>query len=158
MSEDPRPQGPERLVLDTNVSLDLFVFADERWSPLRGALEQGRCEAVIDASCRTEFIRVLGYRQLSLSPREQARAIEALDALYWHVDGPEAGPATLPRCADPDDQKFLELALASRADAVLSKDKAVLELSGRLRRMGLFQALHPQEWVAVHAGMRHPGV
>ena len=37
--------------------------------------------------------------------------------------------AALPRCTDPDDQKFIELAVAAGALALVSKDRAVLKLS-----------------------------
>ncbi len=35
------PVTAERMVLDTNVCLDLFVFNDARWAPLLAALESG---------------------------------------------------------------------------------------------------------------------
>lgn len=151
-----RPGSPgKRVVLDTNVSLDLFVFDDPRWEGLRDALARGRCQAVIDAPCRAEFIRVLDYPQFSLGPRARVQAIERLDALFAfldhdaHDEPPEA--VALPACADPDDQKFLELALRSRAHALLSKDKALLKLNRRLRRLGLFEVLLPQSWLAARA-------
>ena len=37
----------------------------------------------------------------------------------------------LPRCSDPHDQKFLELALAAQADVLVTKDQALLELARR---------------------------
>jgi predicted nucleic acid-binding protein len=52
----------------------------------------------------------------------------------------------LPRCADPDDQKFLELALASGAECLLSKDKALLQLARRTAREGWFLILCPSAW------------
>lgn len=55
--------------------------------------------------------------------------------------------ACLPRCADPDDQKFLQLALAAGASWLLSKDKELLKLDRRTRRAGLFAILLPQDWL-----------
>jgi predicted nucleic acid-binding protein len=37
----------------------------------------------------------------------------------------------MPRCSDPDDQKFIELAAASGAHVLVSKDRAVLKLRRR---------------------------
>jgi predicted nucleic acid-binding protein len=37
----------------------------------------------------------------------------------------------MPRCSDPDDQKFIELAAASGAQGLVSKDRAVLKLRRR---------------------------
>ena len=43
--------------------------------------------------------------------------------------GAPARLAELPRCRDPHDQKFLELARAAGADALVTKDRALLELA-----------------------------
>ena len=40
-----------RLVLDTNVWLDLLVFNDPGVSAIRKAVEEGRAEIFIDAAC-----------------------------------------------------------------------------------------------------------
>ena len=46
-----------------------------------------------------------------------------------------AAPLTM-RCTDEDDQKFIDLALAARAVALLSADRAVLRLARRASRSG----------------------
>lgn len=146
---------PIRLVLDTNVSLDLLVFRDPRWAALAAMLAGGACEAMTDRDCRAEFERVLGYPQFELDGERRAAAIEAFDSLHrvpgageYHAD-PVDG---LPRCRDPDDQKFIELAFRTRADALLSKDRDVLKLARRNRRAGLFDILSPADWLARLSG------
>ena len=79
------------------------------------------------------------------SPQEAA-----YDALLQPLPPAATGgpdEACLPRCADPDDQKFLQLALAARASWLLSKDKELLKLDRRTRRAGLFAILLPQDWL-----------
>ena len=49
------------------------------------------------------------------------------------------------RCSDPDDQKFIDLALHAGARWLLSHDKAVLRLAAPARRLGL-QILPPARW------------
>lgn len=143
-----------RLVLDTNVCLDLFVFHDPDVAPLRAALRQGAVVAVTHADCRDEWLRVLDYPQLALDAtrRDAARAAFdatmqrlALDLAAPTVDTGDA-PGRLPRCADPDDQKFLQLAQASGARWLLSRDAALLALARRCARDGLFAILPPQAW------------
>jgi predicted nucleic acid-binding protein len=41
------------------------------------------------------------------------------------------------RCTDPDDQVFIDLALACKARWLLSKDRALLKLARRARALGL---------------------
>jgi len=142
---------PYRLVLDTNVCLDLFVFADAQVAVLREALERGMVEAVTDDACRDEWLRVLGYAQLALDEEAQAAALAAYDRsvryLAPHGLLRRSDAVKLPRCADADDQKFLELAFAAQARWLLSKDKEVLRLGRRTAREGWFAILSPGEWL-----------
>ncbi len=54
--------------------------------------------------------------------------------------------ARLPQCRDPDDQKFIEAAVAARADALLTKDRALLELNRRRARALAFRILKPADF------------
>jgi predicted nucleic acid-binding protein len=58
--------------------------------------------------------------------------------------------ARLPLCKDPDDQKFLELAFSSGADVLITKDRALLDLSRRKKRQVgrtlSFRVLTPDEF------------
>ena len=136
-----------RIVLDTNVCLDLFVFHDPACAALRAALERGEVRAVTRDDCRDEWRRVLHYPRLSVDETHRPALEAAFDGLIRHVPtmaGP--GAARLPRCADPDDQKFLELALATAARWLLSKDNELLKLDRRVYSAGLFRILRPQDW------------
>src|SRR5205814_8639632 len=52
------------LVLDTNIVLDLFLFADANAAPLRADLEHGRVRWVATSAMREELVRVLAYRHI----------------------------------------------------------------------------------------------
>lgn len=151
-----RPVKPlTRLVLDTNVALDLFVFDDPALRPLRRALADASATALTDTDCRDEWLRVLDYPQLRLPPAARATAAAAFDAHVRWLDAVTAPDVALPRCRDEDDQKFLVLAATSGAHALLSRDDALLRLGPRLRRADLFEVLHPRSWVALQA-LRQP--
>lgn len=142
---------PPRLVLDTNVCLDLFVFADPRVAALDAALRAGTAVAVTREDCRAEWLRVLRYRQLGLDDAACARHEAAFDARIVRLHAPEPaarGEVRLPRCKDRDDQKFLELAWDARATALITRDDALLALARRTRRDGLFDILTPHAWSA----------
>lgn len=141
-----------RLVLDTNVCLDLFVFGDRHVAVLRDALLQGAVEAVTNTACRDEWRRVLGYAQLALDEAAQVAALAAYDQCVRCLSPHEVrkdDTVKLPRCADPDDQKFLELAFAAQARWLLSKDKEVLRLGRRTAREGWFAIVTPVEWLRI---------
>ncbi|MFC3816433.1 putative toxin-antitoxin system toxin component, PIN family [Lysobacter sp. GCM10012299] len=137
---------PPRIVLDTNVCLDLFVFGDPRVAMLRAALHSGDVVAVSNAECREEWLRVLEYPQLRLDEAARASAIAAFDTQVRLLPTVPVAEGLLPRCADPDDQKFLLLAHASGARWLLSRDDALLVLARRTRRDGLFEILSPDSW------------
>lgn len=128
-----------RFVLDTNVVLDLFHWANTDAVPIMAALENGRIECFADARTLDELQRVLTYPQLKMTPDMIVERYARYSGLIRLVGAGEAPP--LPRCKDRDDQKFLELAARCAADILVSKDKALLKLRGRTT-LG-FQILKP---------------
>ena len=137
-----------RLVLDTNVWLDWLVFNDSGIVPIRNAVGTGRVEVYVDAVCEEELVRVLarGFAKRTLDAPAQAECLAQCRRLAKRIDtaAPEAARAGLPRCGDPDDQKFLEAALAANAQFLVTKDRKLLALS-RKRGLG-FRIVTPQEF------------
>ena len=128
------------LVLDTNIVLDVFVFADEAARPVRTALEGGGLRWLATQAMRDELERVLAYAQIvaKLAYYEigAADVLAAFDRHSQRVDVAAKAPVT---CKDPDDQKFIDLAVAHGA-TLLSKDRAVLALKKRLERLAVHAA------------------
>jgi putative PIN family toxin of toxin-antitoxin system len=120
-----------RLVLDTNVVLDLLHWADVAAMPIRAALEAGHAECLADERTLDELQRVLTYPRFQLTAERIAELHARYAALVRQI--PAGAAPELPRCQDPDDQKFLELAARADADILVSKDKALLQLRGRTR-------------------------
>jgi len=131
-------------VLDTNVLLDWLVFGNPALLPLDSALTEQRVQWVATEAMRDEMSHVL------------ARGVGE----RWTVDGerwqgawscharllPEpVASLTLPRCSDPDDQKFVELAVTARARWLLTRDRALLKLARRVQRFGV-EILTPERW------------
>ena len=137
-----------RLVLDTNVWLDWLVFGEPSLAPLKAAVAERRAEIFIDAACAAELERVLAYDlgKHSLDPAAQAACLAECRRIAQPLqDGKPAECASLPRCTDPADQVFLEAALAARADFLVTKDRALLEL-GRGKRAIPFRIVTPDAW------------
>ena len=128
-----------RLVLDTNVVLDLFHWGNVDAVPIMAALEAGQIQCLADRRTLDELQRVLTYPQLKLTPEMIVDRYRRYSSLVQLVDEGEAPP--LPRCKDRDDQMFLELAARCGADVLVSKDKALLKLRGRTKLN--FQILKP---------------
>jgi putative PIN family toxin of toxin-antitoxin system len=122
-----------RLVLDTNVWLDWLVFGEPSLAPLKAAVAEGRAEILIDAACEAELERVLAYDlgKHSLDGARQAACLAECRRIARPLNGAAADCASLPRCADPGDQIFLEAALAAHADCLVTRDRALLDLARR---------------------------
>jgi len=131
-SAAPGHCAPLRLVLDTNVWLDVLVFRDPAVAALAAGIAQARVEVFTDDACSAELRRVLGYGFGRFTLDEQA--IDSCwqcflgSVRFWAEARPRSGAAALPRCTDPDDQPFLELAAACAADALVTRDRALLRL------------------------------
>jgi putative PIN family toxin of toxin-antitoxin system len=128
------------LVLDTNIVLDLFVFADAAALPLEAALAQSRLRWLATQAMRDELERVLTYSQivsrLAYYRLEASQVLGRFDGQVQIVDAPAKAPVT---CSDADDQKFIDLAVAHKC-LLLSKDAAVLSMARRLAALDVVTA------------------
>ena len=116
------------LVLDTNIALDLLVFDDPACLPLAAALRRGDLRWLATAAMRDELVRVLGYPPIAARLAQRGPGAPAVLAAFDALAQPAQPAAPAPcRCADPDDQIFIDLAVAHGA-LLLSRDQAVLSM------------------------------
>lgn len=134
-----------RAVFDTNVVLSTLVFG-RRLSWLRQAWASGTVTPIVCRETVTELLRVLAYPKFRLDAAER----EALLAEYLPFAEtallPDAPPDLPLACRDRDDVAFLRLALASRADFLVSGDKDLTVLASAypvVSPAGLRQLLEP---------------
>ncbi len=125
----------KRIVVDTNVLLDLVVFHDPGVEALRTAIDTGRVMMVTSPACMEELRRVLGYAAFGLGAAAQHEACGWVVARAVCEPQPPA-QALLPRCPDADDQKFLDLAWVAGATHLVTKDRALLGLARRMAKLG----------------------
>jgi len=141
-----------RLVLDTNVLLSLWVFADSRYAQLLDLVRAGRLVALTGPDCLAEFERVLGYPEFGLEEAKQRRILADYAGCAQLVVDAESAVLVLPQCRDGDDQKFLELARDGRADCLVTNDKALLKLSRHRRLAGRFRIMTPEGFMSETLG------
>lgn len=152
-TRSPRPAHPidtadlrPAIVIDTQVLMDWLVFRDARVQALTAAVTGGAVRWLVAPAMRDEIRHVLG-RDVAASFAPDLAFIEAqFDTHALAVDAPPAQPpASRLVCRDPDDQKFIDLALAAGARWLVSRDKAVLALAKRARPRGLL-IVKPEHW------------
>jgi putative PIN family toxin of toxin-antitoxin system len=145
---ETQPQAGDRVVLDTNIVLDLFVFNDAAAAPLKQALMDGTIDWISTSPMRDELERVLAYPQIvARLVAYQLQAGDVLAAFDHHARLVPAATKASVSCSDADDQVFIDLAVAHQA-WLLSKDQAVLSMQKRLLAVGV-RALSAIKTVAV---------
>jgi putative PIN family toxin of toxin-antitoxin system len=115
-----------RLVIDTNVFVSGVFFAGPPHEILK-AWRSGRIKLVLSPEILAEY-QATGdelaaeFPEVNLNPW-----LELIATLGIVVEAP---PLAEQVCTDPDDDKFLACAIASRTKVVTSGDKALLATSG----------------------------
>ncbi|MDT7834162.1 PIN domain-containing protein [Aquabacterium sp. OR-4] len=136
----------ECAVIDTNVVLDWLVFGDVGVQPLVRALAAGQLRWVATQAMVDELAHVLGR---PFDARWTLDPDRVLATVHQHVSLVPAaavpGPPLI--CRDPDDQKFIDLALAWPARWLFSRDRALLHLARRALPRGV-TVLAPARWQA----------
>ena len=126
-----------RVVLDTNIVLDLWLYNDPATPALLAALENKTVQWLATQVMRDELERVLAYthiaQRLALAQRSAQDILVQFDT---HAQLMLIAPKALFVCKDTDDQKFIDLA-AQHQVQLLSKDKAVLTMRNRMARLGV---------------------
>ncbi len=130
------------VVLDTNVVLDWLLFRDAGCTLLHDWLTRGQVRWLASEAMRDELTHVLARGDLD----EWRPDTDALLAEWerWAVPASAGTPCAL-RCADPDDQQFIDFALEHGARWLLSRDRAVLQLARAAHAFGL-AILTPRDW------------
>jgi putative PIN family toxin of toxin-antitoxin system len=131
-----------KIILDTNIVLDLLVYNDPLQANLDKALRAGSLQWLTTLAMREELSRVLDYtgvaRRRLINQQLVETVLAQMDSLAQCVQPAPKAPYT---CKDPDDQIFIDLAYQHQC-MLLSKDKAVLAMRSRLAKVGSKVSTH----------------
>jgi putative PIN family toxin of toxin-antitoxin system len=116
-----------RVVLDTHVLVSALLFRTGSLVWLRGAWQAQAIRPLASRETIAELIRVLGYPKFRLAEEDWGHLLG--DYLPWCETIAEPRAADIPDCRDPFDRKFLVLAIAAKADALVTGDRDLLDLA-----------------------------
>lgn len=128
-----RTPKPPRVVLDTNVVLSALVFSTGSLIALRRGWQSQRCTPLVSKATAGELIRVLAYPKFRLNAEERENLLSDYLAFCETFQVPNPPPQT-PHCRDPFDVPFLELAIASEADYLVTGDRDLLTIASKFPR------------------------
>jgi putative PIN family toxin of toxin-antitoxin system len=134
------------VVLDTNVVLDWLVFNDVSCKVLAGQLDARRLRWHATDAMRAELCSVLPRPALLAWTPDDEHVLSVFDRLAGlRPVAPTQPLSSRLRCRDSDDQKFIDLAIASGVRWLFSRDRALLDLAKPALEHGV-EILTPADW------------
>jgi uncharacterized protein len=130
-----------KAVLDTNVVISGIFWKGAPFEILE-AWQKRRFRLLISPHVLDEYRRVLDEMTKQRSIPVLGSILEIIE-LHSEMVTPVRFPERV--CSDPDDDKFLEAALAARADYVVSGDAALLKIKNH---RGI-QIVRPRQFLAL---------
>jgi putative PIN family toxin of toxin-antitoxin system len=127
-----RPARAWRVVLDTNIVVAALLFTRGPAVRVRQAWHSHQLLPLVSRATVAELVRVLACPKFRLSAEDQAELLADYLPAASVVNVPEPPPA-VPPCRDVHDLRFLHLAAAGRADALVTGDADMLALAGQTR-------------------------
>ena len=114
-----------RVVLDTNVLVSTLLFTGLA-SELVSLWQKGNLTVLLSSEILDEYLQVLAYPRFQLSEEEVKGLVEDELLPFMQVIKPGTRIHIVKR--EPSDNKFLECAVAGRADVLISGDKELLAI------------------------------
>jgi len=130
----------DRIVLDTNVLVSALLFPSGTLTWLRGGWQSQQFRPLASRDTTAELLRVLNYPKFRLAPSEKEDLLA--DYLPWCEVISVPRNVKTPACRDPFDLPFLRLAVAGKADALVTGDHDLLSITANSD----FRILTPAEY------------
>lgn len=124
----PSSKSKPRVVIDTNLVLSALVFSQGRLPILRVAWQSMQCQPLVSRATAAELIRVLAYPKIKLSAANQQELLADYLPYCTAVRMPSKLPST-PDCRDKFDLPFLQLAIAGKANYLVTGDRDLICLA-----------------------------
>ena len=118
-----------RVVFDTNVVVSALLFEHGRLRWLRVVWGARQCTPLMSTATCDELLKVLKYPKFGLASADREELLGEYLPFAETVEVAE-GVHAQPAATDPDDQKFLDLAMVGRAGLLVTGDRGLLEGAG----------------------------
>jgi putative PIN family toxin of toxin-antitoxin system len=122
-----------RVVLDTNVVLSALVFRGGAAGQVRQAWQRGLVLPLVSTATAQELVRVLAYPKFSLSKAAQDDLLADYLPYFETVRIP-LPPPLVPHCRDVLDVPFMHLAVAGKAQVLVTGDRDLLVIAAEFER------------------------
>ncbi len=135
-----------KVVLDTNCVVSALLFSKQSLAWLRHAWQSGSITPIVDKATTAELMRVLHYPKFKLTKDEQHSLLADFLPYTEVITNIETVP-NLPKIRDQNDQMFLNLAVVSNADALVTGDLDLLEIKHSFSTPPIMTLSEFQSWL-----------
>jgi uncharacterized protein len=108
-----------RIVLDTNVIVSAMLIGGSAPDEVLQTVLRGDATILVDSRILAEYDDVTARPRFGFDPAERRVLLETIDAIAVHVVAPHLRLAL----SDADDLKFVEVAVAGDADALVTGNR-----------------------------------
>ena len=126
--------APVRVVLATNVVLSALVFGGASKGQVRRTWHQGALLPLASTATVQELVRVLSDPKFRLSQAEQGELLADYLPYTETVRIPQS-PPPVPKCRDVLEEPFMHLAVAGKAQVLVSGDRDLLAIAAEFERV-----------------------
>ena len=135
-----------RVVVDTNVFVSSFFGGNPR--KVIDLWKSGEITLCLSKPIVDEYIEVL--RRLGLQNEKELDELLSFFAYGFHVVFTATTPELHVVEKDPDDNKFIECAVALKADFIITGDKALIEIQDYMS----IKIISPKDFLSGHRGLK----
>ena len=115
-----------KIVLDTNVLISGIFFSGSPYQILK-AWREGKIKIIASEEILSEYQRVAEELSRQFPSVDIDRILELITI---HAELVDASDFQVTICEDPDDNKFIACALASKSKTIVSGDKHLINITG----------------------------
>lgn len=134
-----------RVVLDTNCIVAALIFSKQKMAWLRHSWQSGELIPLVSKDTANELLRVLAYPKFKLTRAEQALLLADFLPYAETVTAFDL-PRNLPVIRDQDDQIFLVLAVAGKAEALVTGDNDLLVIKDSFKTPPIMTLCEFEQW------------
>ena len=134
-----------RVVLDTNCIISALVFSKQKMAWLRYSWQSGDIVPLVSKDTASELLSVLAYPKFKLTRTEQALLLADFLPYAETVTALDV-PIDLPVIRDRADQMFLTLAVAGKAEALVTGDNDLLVIKDSFKTPPIMTLSEFEQW------------
>ena len=135
-----------RVVLDTNCIVSALIFSKQKMAWLRNRWQSGEIIPLVSKATANELLSVLAYPKFKLTSDEQTLLLADFLPYAETVTGFEV-PLNLPVIRDKACQIFLILAVAGKAEVLVTGDNDLLLIKDSFKTPPIMTLSEFEQWL-----------